>query len=219
MSPLTLSLFVASLSTVLVAVLGIPLALWLSRTESRWSRVFDALVTAPLVIPPVVVGYYLLIAFGPEGVLGQLLARVFGHSVVFHWTGAVLAGAVVAFPLLVRSARTAFESIPRGLVEAAAVHGASPIRTLRLVLLPLAAPGIGAGLALSFARALGEFGATIVVAGNIPELTQTLPMAIYDAIFSGDYAAANRMVGTITVLAFFLLIVAEVLHRKSRRTT
>ena len=218
-SPLLLSLWVATLSTVLTVLVGVPFAYWVAGRSGLGARILEALALAPLVVPPVVTGYGLLVLFAPEGILGGPLSRLFGVSVVFHWSGAVLAGAVVSFPLLLRAARAAFEGVPRAQREVAATCGASPVRVFQTIDLPWAASGIAAGIALAFARALGEFGATLIVAGNLPGLTQTLPMAIYDAIFSGDYARANRWVWTVTGISVLLLLLADRWERRVRRVS
>lgn len=217
--PLLLSFWVAGCSTLLVLIAGLPLARWLARRTSSSVRLVDALVTAPLVLPPVVTGYFLLALFSPRGALGTLLERVFHAGVVFHWTGAVLASAIVAFPLLVRTARAALESVPRGYLEAAETCGSSPWRVFFSVHLPLAFPGVAAGTLLAFARGLGEFGATVIVAGNIPGKTQTLPLAMYQAIVSGDGRAARDMALVITALAALLLFLADRLQRREAVAT
>ncbi len=214
-SALLLSLWVAVLSTVLVLAAGLPLAGWLARHHGRAARVVDAFVTAPLVLPPVAVGYFLLALLGPRGPLGAALERAFGVSVVFHWSAAVLASAVVAFPLLVRTARAALESVPRGYVEAAATCGSPPYRVFTGVQLPMALPGIGAGIVLAFARGLGEFGATVIVAGNIPGKTQTLPLAMYQAILSGNTHGAMVMAVLVTLFAVVLLLLADRFQRRA----
>lgn len=215
LAPLLLSLWVAGLSTLLVLLAGLPLARWLAQRQDVRARWIDALVTAPLVLPPVVSGYYLLFLFSPRGPVGIFLERVFGASVVFHWSGAVLASAVVAFPLLVRTARAAFETVPSGYLEAAATCGARPRRVFFTVHLRLAIPGVAAATVLAFARGLGEFGATTVVAGNIPGKTQTLPLAMYQAIISGDHRGANLMALLVTAMAVVLLFLADRFQRRS----
>jgi len=219
LEPLLLSFLVAGVSTLLVVVLGLPLARWFARHQGPGARLLDALATAPLVLPPVVTGYYLLVLFGPHGPIGRLLEATGGPRVVFHWSGAVLASAVVAFPLFVRSARAALETVPAGYLEASSTCGAGPWRTFLRVHLPMAAPGVMAGALLAFARGLGEFGATVMVAGNIPGRTQTLPLAIYEAVFSGNLREANLMVGVVTALAVVLLISADRLQARAARAS
>jgi len=215
LGPLLLSLQVAGLSTLLVLVLGLPLARWLAWHHGPWARLVESLVTAPLVLPPVVCGYGLLLLFAPRGPLGAPLERFFGARVIFHWTGAVLAAAVVAFPLLVRTARAALESVPRGYLEAAATCGSTPGRAFLDVHLPLALPGIAAGAVLAFARGLGEFGATVIVAGNIPGKTQTLPLAMYEALMAGDARGAGQMALLVLGLAVPLLFLADRFQRRA----
>ncbi len=212
---LLLSFLVSGVSTLLVVISGLPLARWLAIHRGPAVRLVDAIVTAPLVLPPVAVGYLLLSLFSPRGPLGVLLQRLFGVSVVFHWTGAVLASAVVAFPLLVRTARAALESVPRGYLDAASTCGSGPSRAFLSVHLPLALPGIAAGAVLAFARGLGEFGATVIVAGNIPGRTQTLPLAMYQAILSGDARSANSMALLVTAIAIVLLLAADRFQRRA----
>jgi molybdate transport system permease protein len=215
LSPILLSLWVATLSTILVVVCGLPLARWLAWHRGTGARLVEALVTAPLVLPPVVSGYGLLLLFSPRGPIGSLLERAFGARLVFHWSGAVLAAAVVAFPLLVRTAKAALESVPRGYLEAAQTCGSRPLRAFLDVHLPLALPGIGAGVVLAFARGLGEFGATVVIAGNIPGRTQTLPLAIYQSIAGGDLRAASRMALLVVAAAVLLLLLADRFQRRA----
>jgi molybdate transport system permease protein len=174
-----LSLRVAFASLALMAIPGIALGWLLARREFIGKSLVDAAINLPLVLPPVVTGWLLLVAFGRNSPLGRILWEWFGVRVVFDWKGAVLASAVMAFPLMVRAVRLAVELADRELEQAARTLGASPWRVFISVTLPLAAPGILAGLVLGFARALGEFGATITLAGNIPGETRTLPVAIY----------------------------------------
>ena len=217
LSPLLLSFAVAGGSTLLVIAAGLPLARWLSTHRGGGARFLDALATAPLVLPPVVTGFYLLSLFSPSGPVGRLLEMTLGASVVFHWTGAVLASAVVSFPLMVRSARAALESVPERYLEAARSCGAHPTRVFLRVQLPLALPGVAAGVVLAFARGLGEFGATVIVAGNIPGRTQTLPLAIYEAIISGQTARANALALVITGISVVLLFLADRFQQRAQR--
>ncbi len=191
--PLLLSLKVAGWATVLATVGGIAVAWGLSRWTSRWCDVVDAFLTLPMVLPPTVTGYYLLVLFGRRGWLGEWL-QSHGIELVFTWQGAVVAAAVVAFPMVLKAARAAFLDVDHRLEQAAAVLGVSSAAVFFRVSLPLAMRGILAGVLLAFARALGEFGATLMVAGNIPGRTQTLSIAIYEAVQAGNDDTANILV-------------------------
>jgi len=191
--PLLLSLKVAGWATVLATAGGIAVAWGLSRWSSRWCDVVDACLTLPMVLPPTVTGYYLLVLFGRRGWLGGWL-QSHGIELVFTWQGAVVAAAVVAFPMVLKAARAAFLDVDHRLEQAAAVLGVSPAAVFFRVSLPLAMRGILAGVLLAFARALGEFGATLMVAGNIPGRTQTLSIAIYEAVQAGNDDTANVLV-------------------------
>ena len=207
-SALSLSLRVAVLATVLNALVGIPLAYALARRRFRGKALLDLLVTLPLVLPPTVTGYYLIVLLGRRGWLGAPLYQATGWSVAFTWYAAVIAATVMALPLLVRTARAAIESVDRDLEKAAYTLGRSEWRTALEVTLPLARNGILAGLVLAFARALGEFGATLMLAGNIPGRTTTVPLAIYTAVQTGDSGAALVLVGILTALSCVVLIAA-----------
>ncbi|MGY8526158.1 molybdate ABC transporter permease subunit [Paracidovorax citrulli] len=213
--PLALSLKVALWATAINAVLGIGAAWLLSRWRSPLRDLVDAVLTLPLVLPPTVLGYYLLVLIGRRGVLGEWLASM-GIELVFTWQGAVLASSVVAFPLVLKSARAAFENVDAQLENAARVLGASEVALLFRVSLPLAARGIAAGVLLAFARALGEFGATLMVAGSLPGRTQTLSVAIYEAVQAGDDRTANLLVLVTSVTCVVLLLAAGRLVPASR---
>lgn len=212
---LLLSLRVALCSMVLLAVPGIWLGWLLARREFVGKSLVDALVHLPLVLPPVVTGYLLLLLLGRRGLLGAHLEDWFGLRIAFTWKGAAIAAAVMAFPLMVRSVRLAIEMTDRQLEDAARVHGAGSWRVMWSITLPLAAPGIIAGFVLSFVRALGEFGATITLAGNIPGESQTLPVAVY--AFSqtpdGD-ASVLRLAGISIVISLVALISSNWLSRR-----
>jgi molybdate transport system permease protein len=207
-SALTLSLRVAVLATAINAAVGIPLAYALARRRFRGKAVLDLLVTLPLVLPPTVTGYYLIVLLGRRGWLGAPLYQATGWTVAFTWYAAVIAATVMALPLLVRTARAAIESVDRDLEKAAYTLGRSEWRTALEVTLPLARNGILAGLVLAFARALGEFGATLMLAGNIPGRTTTVPLAIYTAVQTGESGAALALVGILTALSCVVLIAA-----------
>ncbi|MER1941332.1 MULTISPECIES: molybdate ABC transporter permease subunit [unclassified Castellaniella] len=214
--PLLLSLKVAGWATVVATVAGIAVAYGLSRWPSRWSDVVDALLTLPMVLPPTVIGYYLLVLLGRRGWLGGWL-QSHGISLVFTWQGAVIAAALVAFPLVLKAARAAFLEVDARLEQAAAVLGLSPAAVFFRVSLPLAARGILAGVLLAFARALGEFGATLMIAGNIPGKTQTLSIAIYEAVQAGNDDAANILVLVTSVTCVVVLCLAAWLVPSGRR--
>ncbi|EHP38725.1 molybdate ABC transporter permease [Cupriavidus basilensis OR16] len=214
--PLSLSLKVAGWATVLNAVLGVGTAFALSRWQSAARDVVDALLTLPLVLPPTVLGYYLLVLVGRRGVFGEWLGRL-GIELVFTWQGAVLASTIVAFPLVLKSARAAFEGVDSQLEDAARVLGTSEAGIFFRVTLPLASRGIIAGVLLAFARALGEFGATLMVAGNLPGRTQTLSVAIYEAVQAGDDNTANLLVLVTSLTCVVLLVAAGRLVPPSRK--
>ena len=208
-SALRLSLQVAIVATALNALIGIPIAYLLARRRFWGKGLVDLLVTLPLVLPPTVVGYYLIVLLGRRGVLGAPLYELSGFTVAFTWYAAVIAATVMALPLLVRTVRAAIESVDRDLERAAYTLGRSELRTALEVTLPLARNGILAGLVLAFARALGEFGATLMLAGNIPGRTATVPLSIYTAVQTGESAEALGLVAALTVLSCLVLVVAN----------
>ena len=207
-SALALSIRVAIVATLLNALIGIPLAYVLARRAFRGRALVDLLVTLSLVLPPTVTGYYLIVLLGRRGWLGAPVYAVTGWSVAFTWYAAVIAATVMALPLLVRTARAAIESIDRELEKAAFTLGRSEWRTALEVTLPLARNGIIAGLVLAFARALGEFGATLMLAGNIPGKTTTVPLAIYSAVQTGETQEAALLVLALTALSCLVLVAA-----------
>jgi molybdate transport system permease protein len=205
---LWLSLRVSLLATVANALVGIPLAYVLARRRFWGRTALDVLVTLPLVLPPTVTGYYLVVLLGRGGVLGRPLYDWTGWTVSFTWYAAVVAAAVMALPLMVRTARAAIEAVNPDFERAAFVLGRSEWRTALEVTLPLARRGIVAGLVLAFARALGEFGATLMLAGNIPGRTTTVPLAIYTAVATGESAEAQVLVLLLTALSCVVVITA-----------
>ena len=205
--PLLLSLKVAGWATAIDVVLGVAVAFGLSRWRSSARELVDSLLTLPLVMPPTVLGYYLLVLLGRRGVIGAWLDK-FDIQLVFTWQGAVIASAVVAFPLVLKSARTAFETVDPQFERAARTLGISEAAVFFRVTLPLAARGILAGALLAFARALGEFGATLMIAGNLPGRTQTLSVAVYAAVQAGDDSTANLLVIVTSVTCVVILLAA-----------
>jgi len=210
-----LSLRVAIIATLVATPFGIALAWLLARRDFWGKSVVDALIHLPLVLPPVVTGYLLLIAFGRRGAIGAFLADI-GIVFSFRWTGAALACGVMGFPLLVRAIRLSIEAVDARLEDASCTLGASPFRVFLTVTLPLALPGIIAGMVLCFAKALGEFGATITFVSNIPGETQTISAAIYTYLqVPGGDAAAARMVVVAIVISLAALVASEWLARRA----
>ena len=215
--PLLLTLKVASLATLLASIVGIVVGKLLGRRRTFTRDVAESLLTLPLVLPPTVLGYYLLVVLGHDGFIGSWLMRDFGVSLIFTWQGAVIAAAVAAFPLILRASRAAFSDVDAQLENAARTLGATEPEVFLRVTLPLAWRGVLSGALLAFARAMGEFGATLMVAGSLPGRTQTLSLAIYDAVMAGDDARASTLVILSLVTAVVLLIVAaQLLQRTSR---
>ncbi len=207
--PLWLSLRVAAISTTIALVVGLWLAWTLANRNFRGKEVADAAVTLPLVLPPTVLGYYLLVTFGRASPLGKVYEWAFGTPLVFTWQAAVVAALFHSTPLLIKSARAAFESVDHSFERAARNLGASELRLFWRVTLPLTRRSILAAAALAFARALGDFGITLMIAGNIPGRTQTIALAIYDAVESGNGVAARVMVLVISAVALVILSVAN----------
>ena len=220
-SALSLSLQVAGWATALNVVLGIGVGYLLARTRFVGRDVLDTLLTLPMVMPPTVLGYYLLVLLGRNGWIGRWLQDSFGINLIFALKGAVIAATIVAFPLVFKPARAAFEAIDRQVEEAGRVLGISEIGIFLRITLPLAWRGILAGVLLAFARALGEFGATLMVAGSIPGKTQTLSIAVYEAVQAGQDDIANTLVLITSLVCVVVLLSAgrlapgRVAHQRS----
>jgi molybdate transport system permease protein len=215
---LRLSLKVGFWSVAASLPLGIAVAWLLARREFPGKTLLNGIVHLPLVLPPVVVGYALLLLFGRNGPLGQAIEAVFGKTVIFTWQGAALAAAIMAFPLMVRAIRLSMEAVDRKLEAAARTLGAGPLDVFITVTLPLILPGILAGAILAFARSLGEFGATITFVSNIPGETRTLPLALYSLTQQpGGEAGALRLAILSVLLAFAALAGSEILARRLKR--
>ncbi|MBQ2761142.1 MAG: molybdate ABC transporter permease subunit [Mailhella sp.] len=206
--PVLLSLKVASFSTLAALVLGVGAARLLARKRSAASSVLDVLCTLPMVLPPTVLGYYLILLFGRSGLLGPAMQSM-GLQLMFSWQGAVTAATVVIFPLVYRSARAALEQVDVSLEQAARTLGAPEWKVFFYVTLPLASRSILSGAMLAFARGMGEFGATLMIAGNIPGKTQTLALAIYDAFQAGNDELASMLVLVTSAICATILVAAE----------
>ncbi|MCD7035682.1 molybdate ABC transporter permease subunit [Metabacillus sp. GX 13764] len=206
-SPVSLSLEIAAVSSIFVISLGILIGRLMSRTRFKGKVIIETILLLPLVLPPTVVGFLLIVVFGRNSPAGQWIEWIFRQPVMFTWWAAVIASAVVAFPLMYQSAKTGFEGIDTDIEGAALVDGAGNAKLLWFISIPLAQKAIISGAILSFARALGEFGATLMFAGNIPGKTQTAPTAIYLAIDSGNMQLAWAWVGCMVGISFLMLLV------------
>jgi len=207
--PIELSLKIASMSLILVTVLGIVAAWFMSRKEFWGKTIVETVFLLPMVLPPTVVGFILIVVFGANGTIGQLIERFFHHSIMFTPWAALVASVVVSFPLMYESVKSGINHVDREIEEAAKMDGASSWKVFLFITLPLSYRSILAGMILSFARGLGEFGATLMFAGNIPSKTQTLPTAIYVAIETGNMTLAWAWVSSLIVLSFMMLLVVR----------
>ncbi|MBU5676771.1 molybdate ABC transporter permease subunit [Alkaliphilus sp. MSJ-5] len=205
LNPVLLSLKVASIATVFAMLIGIPLAYSLTNKDFKGKTLLETLLTLPLVLPPTVIGYGLLILFGRNSLLGRMLKDLFGIQVVFTVTGSIIAATVVALPLMIQSVKSAFGNLDPIYEKSAATLGSNKFKVFFTIILPLSWTGIVSGLVMSFARALGEFGATLMIAGNIPGKTQTIPIAIYSAVETGNKEMANRLVIIMTLFSFLVI--------------
>jgi len=211
---LGLSIRVAILATLGVVVIGLPIAYILAMKKFWGRELIDMLTTLPLVLPPTVTGYYLIVLVGRNGVIGRYIYAWTGWSIMFTWYAAALASFIVAMPLMIRTSRAAIESVDKNLINASYTLGHSELNTAIKVILPLSRKGILAGAVLSFARAIGEFGATLMLAGNIPGKTDTMPLAIYSFASAGEWSYAHAYVIILTLMSCFIIYIA---NRYSRR--
>ena len=205
-TPVQLSIEIAAVSTIIVIILGVFLGRLMAVRKFKGKIIIDTIFLLPLVLPPTVVGFLLIIIFGRNSPVGQLLEWFFKQPIMFTWWAALIASTIVAFPLMYQSARTGFEAVDEDIENAARVDGASEYHLFMFISIPLAIKTIVSGAILSFARALGEFGATLMFAGNIPGKTQTIPTAIYVAIESGNMEMAWLWVSSIIAISFLMLI-------------
>ncbi|KKB36895.1 Molybdenum transport system permease protein ModB [Bacillus thermotolerans] len=212
--PLFLSLQVASLATVIGMAVGLPVAYYLSRSTSRLADVADTLLTLPIVLPPTVLGYYLLVLLGRNSALGVFLEEQLNIMLVFTPAGAVVAASVVSAPFFIKSARAAFSEIDKDMINAAKLLGRSNINIIFSIIIPLAWRGMLSGIILTFARALGDFGTTLMVSGSIPNYTTTMPIAIYDALQAGNKELTNVLVFIMTAVAVVCLFSLNRLEKK-----
>jgi molybdate transport system permease protein len=211
---LRLSFTLAALTTTVLLVLGLPLAAWLASSRARWKVLVEAVVALPLVLPPTVLGFYLLVALGPRSPVGQAWIATFGRPLAFSFEGLLVASVLYALPFAVQPFAASLTAVDRRLVEASHTLGVSRLSTFFRVSLPLAAPGILAGAVLTFAHALGEFGVVLMVGGNIAGETRTLSIAIFDSVEQLDYATAGRTALFLLVVSFLVLLVTHALRRR-----
>jgi molybdate transport system permease protein len=210
---LRLSFALAASTTLALVVIGLPLAHWLATSPRRWKVAVEAVVALPLVLPPTVLGFYLLLVFSPRSAVGRGFESVFGHPLAFSFEGLLVASILYGLPFAVQPFTAALSRVDVRLVEASQALGASRLRTFARVTLPLAAPGILAGCVLAFAHALGEFGVVLMVGGNLPGRTRTLSIAIFDAVQALDYEGAHRTALFLLALSFAVLLLTYALQR------
>jgi molybdate transport system permease protein len=217
LQPLLLSVRLATITTVVLLVVATPVAWWLARSASRWKPLVQSLVALPIVLPPTVMGFYLLIVLGPAGALGSWWVKLTGNALTFSFTGLVIASCVYSLPFAVQPLAVAFESLGRHKLEAAWTLGASRLDAFFSVALPLSVRGYLGALVLSFAHTLGEFGVVLMVGGNIPGETRVVSIAIYDQVESLNYAAAHRLAALLLGVAFIALLAMFLVNRRWRR--
>lgn len=211
---LFLSLRLAGTVSVVLLMLSLPLAYWLSFTEWRGKFLIESIVALPLVLPPTVLGFYALMALGPRGAIGRFWQGWFGHPLAFTFAGLVMASLVYSLPFAVQPLVTSFEGLDRRLLDAAAVLGASPARAFFRIVLPLAWPGLITAVVLSFAHTLGEFGVVLMVGGNLPGITRTISIDIYDRVEALDYAGAHETALLLLLISFVVLSIVYGVNRR-----
>jgi len=211
---LLLSLRLAAIVSAVLLLVSLPVAYWLSFTTWRGKFLVESVVALPLVLPPTVLGFYALVALGPRGVLGKLWQALFGHPLAFTFAGLVIASLIYSLPFAVQPLVTSFEALDQRLLDAASILGASRTRTFFRIILPLAWPGVIAALVLSFAHTLGEFGVVLMVGGNLPGITRTISIDIYDRVQALDYAGANETALLLLLISFVVLSVVYGVNRR-----
>ncbi|MBU0498924.1 MAG: molybdate ABC transporter permease subunit [Gammaproteobacteria bacterium] len=216
LTALALTLRLAALTTVILLLIGTPLAWWLARSRWRLKFLVEAVVALPLVLPPTVLGFYLLVALGPHGPIGGLMAALGGRPLAFTFTGLVIGSVIYSLPFVVQPLQDAFRAIGRRPLEVAATLRASPLDRFFTVAVPLARPGFLTAAVLGFAHTLGEFGVVLMIGGNIPGQTQVVSIAIYDHVEAMEYAQAHWISGGLLLLSFLMLITVYALNRRFR---
>ena len=216
-SAIALSLRLATATTVILLVAGLPLAGWLALSQRRGRWAIDALVALPLVLPPTVLGFYVLVALGPRSPIGRIYEAITGGPIVFSFEGLLVASVFYSLPFAVQPFTAAFASVDRNLIETAWCLGASRLRTFTRIIVPLARPGVVAGAVLTFAHTVGEFGVVLMVGGNLPGSTRTVSISIYDDVQAFNYARAGRTAGLLLAFSFVVLSMTYRLQRRSGR--
>jgi molybdate transport system permease protein len=214
MEALLLSLRLALCVSAILLVVGMPLAYWLAYSRWRWKFLLESVVALPLVLPPTVLGFYVLVAMGPHGPLGKIWQAAFGHGLSFTFEALVAASVLYSLPFAVQPLIAAFEGVDRKLLDASAVLGAGRLRTFSRVILPLSVPGVITAAVLSFAHTVGEFGVVLMVGGNLPGVTRTVSIDIYDHVQSLEYGEANRMALVLLAISFAVLCVVYSVNRR-----
>jgi molybdate transport system permease protein len=219
MQSLLLSIRLAACVTAILLAIGLPLAYWLAYSRWRGKFLVESIVALPLVLPPTVLGFYVLVAMGTRGPLGRVWQAAFGHPLAFTFTGLVFASVLYSLPFAVQPLIASFESVDRKLLDASAVLGAGALRTFRRVILPMSIPGVVTALVLSFAHTLGEFGVVLMVGGNLAGSTRTISIDIYDHVQSLEYAEANRLALILLTFSFVVLSIVYGMNRRVGRRT
>lgn len=214
---LGLTVELAAVTTVILAVVGLPLAQWLNTSRSRFAPIAETLVALPIVLPPTVIGFYLLIAFSPAHPPGSWWVAMTGHSLAFTFAGLVVGSVIYSLPFAVQPFQAALKAVPRELLEASAAHGAPPWHVWTRVHLPLASRGIAAGLTLGFAHTLGEFGVVLMIGGSIPGVTKVASIALYDEVQNLNYPTAHAFAALLLAVSFVLILAATLLRRRDLR--
>jgi len=214
LAPILITLKLALVTTLVLLVIGTPLAWWLANTQTRYKTPIEAIVALPLVLPPTVLGFYLLIAFSPEGVVGQLWSYISDDPLTFSFTGLVIGSVIYSLPFVVQPLQASFEGIGKPLQQAAASLGAKPLDIFFSVVLPLSYRGFFVAITLGFAHTVGEFGVVLMIGGNIPGLTQVLSITIYDHVEALEYSAAHIYSAALLLFSFIVLMVAYTANRK-----
>jgi molybdate transport system permease protein len=213
-SAIFLTFKLALVVCLILLMVGMPIASWLAYTAWRWKFLVEAVVALPLVLPPTVLGFYVLVAMGPNSPVGRLYRHLFGHGLAFTFAGLVIASMIYSLPFAVQPMAAAFAQVDRNLLNASSILGASRLRTFTRIVLPLSTGGIITAAVLSFAHTLGEFGVVLMVGGNIPGVTQTISIAIYDHVQALDYSGANRMALLLMAFAFVTLSLTYAVNRR-----